>query len=269
MRDSGSMVTQQKFALVTGASSGIGKAMARRLARAGYSLLLVSERDMELTITQAVLARDFPRACVETFVADLSVPSAARRLYETLTARHPRIDVLIHDSRIGDRGSFLQETLDEQLMLLRSNVESFTVLTRLVATDMCANGEGRILTHGLVPAFHNITDHALYQATQAFVVSLSGALAEEVAGSGVTVTCLCPPPTAAHLYARGDVVRTVADLRDRPPNFDAIAETAFVALMNGELVAVPDHITTLAPMVQPKRAVSRPAPARPPLAASL
>src|SRR5215204_5320953 len=96
------MRTSSRWALVTGACTSIGKAMAARLARAGYNLVLVSDRDLELTLTHAQLSQEFPAVSIETFSADLSAPSAASRLYEAVSRRRSRIDVLVNEAWTGE-----------------------------------------------------------------------------------------------------------------------------------------------------------------------
>ncbi len=217
-----------RYALVVGSSSGIGKAMASRLARAGYNLILVSERDMELTLTQAELATEYPAISIDTFSADLSVAGSSMRLYEAISRRRPRIDVLVTESWTGDSDLFGARTLAAQLRAIRVNVEALTVLTQRVAGDMVANGGGRILTITVIQGDDPVQMAPIYPATSAFIEQYSRDLNQQLDGTSVTVTC----------------VRAALD------NLDEVAELAFDGMIRGDEIVALDgvHKTPITPL---------------------
>jgi short-subunit dehydrogenase len=240
------MSVPPRYALVAAGSSGIGKAMAHRLARSGYNLILVSDRDMELTLAQIELAHAYPSISIETFSADLGVPLAAFRLYEAVSRRHSEIEVLVNESWTGEADPTQSNSLAAQLRAIRINVEAFATLTQRVAQDMVAAGNGRILTIGHVhPAgVGGVTQ--VYPATCAFVEHFSRDLSEQLVGTGVTVTCL----RADMRQRRRPDSDPIALSRDP----EHIADLAFDGLMRGDtLVALDGSFKT--PII-PQRVVA-------------
>jgi short-subunit dehydrogenase len=224
-----------RWALLTGATTDIGKAMASRLASAGYNLVLVSERDMELTLTQAELSQEFPAVAIETFSADLSVASSALRLYEAVSRRRPRIDVLVNESWTGEFDLTETRSLSKQLKAIRINIEALTTLCQRISCDMAATGGGRILNVGFVrDGFMEPTP--IYSATCAFVEHYSRALAGELEGTGVSVTCLRAAVVAHGVRGADSLIDTKALDRD----YERVAELAFDGLMRGDEVVALD-----------------------------
>lgn len=231
-----------RFALVAGGWSGVANAMAERLARAGYNLILASDRDMDLTLTQAEFAVEFPDLSVETFSADLGAPGAAQRLYEAVSRRRPRVDVLVCDSWTGDKDMSGGRSLSAQLRAIRINVEALTVLTQQIAADMEANGEGRILTMSFVQQAANDLAVPVYRASGAFIEEYSRELNEQMKATGVTVTCLRTPIPSNAWHTR----RSSAALTEER-DLDEIAAIAFDGMLRGDALVALDgsHRTPL------------------------
>jgi short-subunit dehydrogenase len=187
------------LALVTGASSGIGADLARQLARKGHDLVLVARRQGALE----ELARELEQAgAVSTVIAmDLARPEAAARLVGEIEARGQTLDVLIDNAGFGDAADFAVAEPGRLMQMLQLNVVALTQLTRLVVPGMLARRRGRIMLVGSTAAFQPGPGMAVYFATKAFVLSLGEALAEELRGTGVTVTTLCPGATATGFAA--------------------------------------------------------------------
>jgi short-subunit dehydrogenase len=186
-------------ALVTGASSGIGADLARELARNGHDLVLVARRGDALERLARELARDGVDA--RAWPLDLAMADAADLLAARLRREAVHVDVLVNNAGFGDARSFHAASPEKLARMLRLNIEALTTLTRLLLPPMLERGHGRIMLLGSVAGFQPGPGMAVYCASKAYVLSLGEALAEEVRGTGVTVTTLCPGTTATGFAA--------------------------------------------------------------------
>ena len=190
-----------KFAVVTGASSGIGAEFARQLSARGYNLMLVARRADRLQ----ALSNSLTTEC-EIFTADLARKSECLRLADALADR--RIDLFINNAGFGDCGPFLQTDLEKELQMIETNVRALHILTKRIVQQMEEQGSGALLNvgscAGLMPAGPYM---AAYYATKAYVVSLTSAVAEELREmhSPVYVGCLCPGPVNTEFNAVANV----------------------------------------------------------------
>ncbi len=191
--------------MITGASSGFGAAFAAKLAAEGHDLVLVARRGQAM----AELARSVEeRYGVEAIVLpkDLGEPDAARDVMEDLRRRqHDRIDVLINSAGFTQFGRFAELPEDETIELLQVNIVTLVHLTRLVLPGMLERRRGVVVNLSSNAAFQPGPLMASYYASKAFVLDFSIAVAREVKGSGVTVTALCPGPTATGFQARAEM----------------------------------------------------------------
>lgn len=242
------MANARGLAVVTGASSGIGRELALLLAADGYDLVLAGRDAGALAATAAAIetASD-RRPALES--CDLARPGAAEELYERVHARGVPIEVLVNNAGIGSHGPFAASDPDGMLALVRLNVEALAHLTRLVLPDMIARGSGRVLNVASTAAFQPGPLMAAYYASKAFVLSLSVALSEETRGSGVSVSCLCPGPTRTAFHARAgmDARRMIAKM----PYFDAslVAEIGYRGMLRGKAVVIPGFINRIGAML--------------------
>jgi short-subunit dehydrogenase len=187
------MSTVRPVALVTGASAGIGKELARVLA-ADHDLILSARRVEELDALAAELRQAHGATC-HVLPADLADPAGPRALFDAVASAGLAVEVLVNNAGFGDLGPFDAADLDKLLRMVRVNVTALTELTGLFLPGMRARGRGRILNVGSVAGFQPGPIMAVYYATKAYVNSLSQSLAAEFRESGITVTCLCPGPT--------------------------------------------------------------------------
>ncbi|MEL6187617.1 MAG: SDR family NAD(P)-dependent oxidoreductase, partial [Myxococcota bacterium] len=176
-------------ALVTGASAGIGADLARLYADAGFDLVLVARRRARLE----TLAESLPVHCL-VVDADLAVSEGPARVYEAVTQAGLQVEELVCSAGLGSYGRFVELPLDRELEQVRVNVEALVALCRRFAPAMVERGHGRILNLASLASFQAGPGMATYCATKAFVLSFSEALAEELRGTGVTVTAHCPGP---------------------------------------------------------------------------
>jgi uncharacterized protein len=182
-------------ALVTGASSGIGRCLAHEFAAHGYALVLVARRAAALGDLAAQLT-DASGVPARVITADLAQPGAASGIYDRCTREGIAVDVVVNNAGVGLQGAFAELPLERQLQLIHINVTALTELTRLFLPTMLKNNSGGVLNVGSTAGFQPGPFMAVYYATKAYVVSFTEALAEELSASRLRVSCLAPGPTA-------------------------------------------------------------------------
>lgn len=192
--------TQKKLALVTGASAGIGKALAAELARNGFDLLLVARRADRLEQLAAELTAAH-KITAHTFACDLSAPDAAATIFTHVESLGLTVDALINNAGLGQNGKFHELPADTMHQVLQVNIVALTAMTRAFLPGMIARGRGHVMNVGSVAGFMPGPGMAIYYASKAFVASFSDALAIELAGTGVTMTNLCPGATESEFSA--------------------------------------------------------------------
>jgi uncharacterized protein len=224
-------------ALVTGASGGIGAELARELARHGHDLVLAARSVEKLEAGAAALAKEFGVAAV-ALRADLADPAGPQQLTAALRQRSLDIDVLVNNAGVGMHGAFAEADVAAQLKLLQLNVVSLTQLTRLLLPAMLARRAGRVMNVASTAAFVPGPFMAVYYASKAYVLSLSVALANELGGTGVTVTALCPGPTRTGFDAAAGVTGTKL-FRVGVMKADEVARVGYAGMMAGRPIVVP------------------------------
>ena len=247
--------------LITGASSGIGEALAKRFARDGHSLVLVARSVARLErLAQVLAAEHGVKAWVQP--ADLARRGAARALAIALKRRRIRVDVLVNNAGVLQQGGFTAIPSQRHRELIDLNVAAVTEMLAHFLPPMCERGHGRVLNVASIAAFQPLPMLATYAATKAFVLSLSESLSEELRDVGVTVTALCPGITATHMLTAA----TSANARlAKLPGFlvgdaDAVAEEGYRACMQGVVIKVPGAVNqavTLASRATPKGLLRR------------
>ena len=187
-------------ALITGASSGIGLELAKLFARDGYELVLVARRVERLEELGRELTQRHGVRC-HTISVDLAQPDAAAEIVRRLEGAGPAVDVLVNNAGFGVLGPLATTEPETAGRMIRVNIEALTQLTRALLPGMLARRRGRILNVASTAGFAPGPLMAVYYATKAYVISFSEALAEELRGTGVTVTVLCPGPTRTEFQA--------------------------------------------------------------------
>ena len=223
--------------LITGASSGIGWELAKCFAADGSRLVLTA-RNTEALQSLAEELRRTHKAEVVVLTADLSRPETPERIFRELEGRGIALDVLVNNAGFGAWGKFAGLPLPRQLEMLQVNITALIQLTGLVLPGMVARQRGGILNVASVAGFLPGAGMAVYYATKACVLSFTEALAEELAGTNVTATALCPGPTATNFgnVARADKARMVRLAR---MSAEAVAVCGHRAFRNKRVVAVP------------------------------
>lgn len=229
--------TRAGTALVTGASAGIGRELARLLARDGYHLVLAARDELRLQELAAELRSRWGAASI-VIPCDLGAPDGASTLMTRVAAAGLDVDVLVNNAGVGAAGAFSEVPLPRQLALLQLNVVSLTELAHRCLPAMLARRRGRILNVASTAAFQPGPFLATYYASKAYVLSLSEALAEETRGSGVTVTALCPGPTRTEFFARASM-RESTLARRAVMDAATVAAAGYAGMRRGERVVVP------------------------------
>jgi short-subunit dehydrogenase len=213
-----------EYALITGASSGIGECFARALAARKRNLVLVARSQAKLE----ALAGELRAACqvqAEPVALDLSVPGAAAQLAQLVTERKLGIDLLINNAGFGTPGEFWRVSLEREAEMVRLNVQALMELTHLLLPPMIERRHGAVINVSSTASFQPLPYSTLYAATKAFVTSFSLALSEEVRPYGLRVVTLCPGVTATNFFVAGGY-----GTRRAPGGFQAPEEVVSAAL---------------------------------------
>jgi uncharacterized protein len=221
------------WALITGASSGIGLELARLFAADHCNLVLVARNETKLNELAAEL-RAAHGVQTQVRVKDLSRTNAAQEIFEALGGTP--INILVNNAGIGFHGDFAESDLAAQTDMMQINMTALVQLTHFFLKPMLARKNGRILNVASTAAFQPGPMINVYYASKAFVYSFSYALAEELEGSGVTVTALCPGTTHTEFFVRGNFGPTRA-----PFTMDArtVAEAGYRGMLRGKRVVIP------------------------------
>ncbi len=222
--------------LVTGASSGIALELARCFAGDGCRLVLVSRKGNALEALASEL-RKAHKIQAQVITTDLAHPDAPPRLLAHLQSAGLKVDVLVNNAGIGAQGRFVELPLERQLEILQVNITSLTHLTRLLLPGMVERRRGGILNVASTAAFQPGPGMAVYYAAKAYVLSFTEALAEELAGTGVTVTASCPGPTVTNFGAAAGM-RTLGMVKKVSMSAEAVARISHQAFRRGRVVAV-------------------------------
>ncbi len=227
------MTTQT--ALITGASSGLGESFARKLAAQQWNLILVA-RSKDTLDTLAKELESTHSIHVQVIALDLSAVNATATLMKSIT--DTPIDLLVNNAGFGDFGLFQDADPIRTRQMIDLNVGALTDLTRAILPQMIERKHGRILNIASTAAFQPGPLMAVYYATKAYVLSLSEALSNELQGTGVTVTCLCPGPTRTQ-FAKNAHMGSSRLFKSRVMDASVVAETALNACFNGKPVCIP------------------------------
>lgn len=237
------MARTQKTALVTGASAGIGRELARIAAKDGHDLVLVARRRDRLEELAAELTTAHG-VHVTVINADLSDRATPATIAERLRTENKPVDFLINNAGFGNCGPFAEAVLDREVEMLHLNIRALLQLTHLFLPEMLARKSGRILNVASVAGFLPGPYMATYYASKAFVLSFTEALAYELGGTGVTITASCPGPTATEFSSVAG--STKANLfRLSVAGAAPVALHAYRAMMAGKVVALPGLMNKL------------------------
>ncbi len=245
-------------ALITGASSGIGLELASVAARDRHDLVLLARNRERLDSIGRGLQEEFG-VRVSILAKDLREPAAPAEIGRELADRRIAVDVLVNNAGIGLYGFFANTTLDRELEMIQVNVAALTHLTKIFLPAMLERKSGRILNLASTAAFQPGPIMAVYYATKAYVLSFSEALANETAGTGVTVTALCPGPTRTEFQRRAGIGRIPLVRAPLVSEAANVAREGWDAMKRGKRVVVPgiaNRALVQAERITPRRLVT-------------
>lgn len=250
---------QDQTALITGASGGIGLELARVFAQADCNLVIVARSEQKLADLAAELEAKHG-ITVNVIVKDLSEPASPDEIYAELQAKGISIDILVNNAGFADYGLFAQSDLDKQLRMMQVNMVTLTHLTRLLVPGMIERGQGKILNLASTAAFQPGPLMSVYYATKAYVLSFSEAIANELKDAGVTVTALCPGPTASGFQTRANMEDSKLVNNQEIMDAATVARAGYQGLMAGDTVVIPglkNRLLALVPRFLPRDMVAQ------------
>jgi uncharacterized protein len=216
------------LAIVTGASSGIGRELAAVAAQEGFHLLVAADTPLD----DAIAYFKTLGATVEAVQCDLATREGADQVLRAVRGRH--VTALLANAGHGLGGAFLDQKFDDVMHVIETNISGTIYLVHEIGRQMRDAGEGRILFTGSIAGYMPGSYAAVYNATKAFVDSFALALRNELKDSGVTVTCLMPGVTDTEFFARADMMDTKVGVQENKANPAVVARIGFDAMMNGE-----------------------------------
>jgi uncharacterized protein len=233
----------KKWVLITGGSSGIGFELSKIFGREGFSLVLVARHEERLQ----EIAKEFLATGTETKIiaADLLDKNSPEEIFNQLQRENIFISVLVNNAGFGRQKSFAKALLPEQLEMIEVNVSSLVHLTHLFVQPMLARREGKILNVASTASFQPGPFMSIYYASKAFVFSFSYALADELEGTGVIVTALCPGPTDTSFQKRAGRIHSQNALRFWMMTAREVAEAGYRGLMAGKRIVIPGFLNKL------------------------
>jgi short-subunit dehydrogenase len=220
-----------RFAIVTGASSGIGYELSNVCARQGFDLLVAADTPDINAAAESFRAHG---VSVQALFVDLATLSGVDQLYAAAQGR--QVDALLANAGHGLAKGFLDQSFDDVRHVIDTNITGTIYLIQKVGHDMRARGSGRILITGSIAGFMPGTYQAVYNGTKAFIDSFSFALRAELKDTGVTVTCLMPGATETDFFARADLLDTKLGQQEKDDPAD-VAKVGFDAMMRGDIVS--------------------------------
>src|SRR5262245_41018347 len=229
------------WVVITGASSGIGKALAYEFAAGGFNLLLVGRNEAAL---RRVVAECTSRYKIDTefLTADLSRSESVDGLITALEAKPRQYEVLVNNAGFGIHGDFASSDIDQNIQLIHVQLTAALRLTKALLPSMIARHSGRILNVGSVYSFSPVPMQSVYSACKAFLLSFSSALKNELVGTGVTVTVFCPGITQTEFRSRAGIQEKK---KGSGMSAEAAARIAYAATLRGKHIVVPGFLNRL------------------------
>jgi uncharacterized protein len=228
-----------KLALITGATSGIGHALARYHAKQGGDLIIAADHKDSLEKTKKELENDF-KVEVHAIPADLSKMDGAQKLYDEVKKRNLEVSYLINNAGVGGQGDMIERKLQDDINMIVLNIVSYVTLTHLFAKDMAERGGGKILNVGSIAGFIPGPKQAVYHATKAFINSFSQAVNQELKAKHVSCTVLCPGYVDTDIVEKAGLDGTLL-VQTPPAAPETVARVGYNAMMSEKLVVINEY----------------------------
>ena len=230
-------MNQNKTALITGASGGIGYEFAKLLAKDRYNLVLVARSEEKLQQVKNELEAKF-KISAKVITKDLSKIGAVDEIYNELEKEKIAIDILINNAGFGDFGKFTETNWKKEAEMIQLNIITLTHLTKVILKGMVERKSGNILNLASTTSFQPCPLMAVYGATKAYVLSFSEALANELKGTGVTVTALCPGPTKTNFSNKANMQNTKLFNDKKLSSSEEVAKCGYEAMKKSKTVVI-------------------------------
>jgi short-subunit dehydrogenase len=227
----------KRTALITGASSGFGVEFAKNFAKDGYDLVLIARRLDRLNSLSDELKNKY-KINIIVLSKDLNKMEEVQSIYDTLQKEKIHIDFLVNNAGLGDFGNFHESEWSKDEQMLNVNIKSLTKLTYLFVKPMVEKGFGRILNVASTAAFQPGPLLAVYFATKAYVLSFSEAISNELKGTGVTVTILCPGASESEFLSVAKLEDSMLFKRKRVPSSKEVADFGYEEMMKGSMTVI-------------------------------
>jgi uncharacterized protein len=224
-------------ALITGASGGIGLEFAKIFAANKNNLVIVARSEQKLSQLADEIRKEFG-VTVKVIAADLCDMNAVEEIYNTCKAEDIQIDYLVNNAGFGDFGFFIESDWKKTEQMIDLNIKSLTYMSRLFAPEMVAKKSGKILNVASTAAFQPGPTMAVYYATKSYVLFLSEAMSNELKGTGVTVTCLCPGATVSGFQVAAAMEESALVKGKKLPTSKEVALFGYKAMMKGKLTVI-------------------------------
>jgi uncharacterized protein len=239
-----------KTVLITGASTGIGYELGKIYSKQGYNLVLVARNEKKLQEVAEEYKAQSGAKSVLLFPLDLSIPGSAQTLFDFTVKEKLDIDILINNAGFGSNGEFWKLPLDNEVGMIRLNIESLVHLCYLFIKPMITKKQGMILNVGSTAGFQPGPYMSNYYATKAYVLHFTEGLAEEAKPYNVQISVLCPGPTITDFFQRAGMSNTDLLKSALIPKMSAkeVAEYGFQQFHKGKLIIVPGWINKLTPI---------------------
>ncbi|BCU80340.1 short-chain dehydrogenase [Polycladomyces abyssicola] len=244
--------------LITGASGGIGYELAKRFARDGHDLILVARSEDKLRQLAEELSRTHG-VKADVVPQDLADPSGPDAVIRSVREQGWNVEILVNNAGFGLYGFFAETDWQKEMDMIQVNITALTHLTKHFLPDMIQRGRGKILNVASTASFQPGPLMAVYYATKAYVLSFSEAIANELKGTGVTVTALCPGPTETGFITRANLEQSKLFRINKVMDPATVAEIGYRGLMRGDRIVIPGlHNWLLAQSVRflPRKAVT-------------
>lgn len=249
---------KEGYALITGASSGIGYELAKVLAKDGKNIVIVARSQDKLEELKTEIENKYGTS-VRVLPKDLSNPNAPQEIFSELEKDGVNVDVLVNNAGYCVYGMFSETDLQKELEMIQVNATSLIHLTKLFLKGMLENKSGSILNVASLCAFLPAPLESIYCATKSYVLHFSEALANELQGTGVSITCLCPGLAKTEFHKRAHMENTKVGKRKM---MDAanVAEAGYKALKRGKVIVIPGLQYKFAPLlarVAPRNVITK------------
>ncbi|MET4655984.1 MULTISPECIES: SDR family oxidoreductase [unclassified Exiguobacterium] len=248
----------QKTVLITGASGGIGKELADRFAQDGYNMVLVARNEAKIL----ELATDYQMTHgvdVTVIAKDVATPGVPQEIFNELQQKKIHVDYLINNAGFGLYGAFLETDLEQEMNMIEVNIKAVTVMTKLFLPGMVQRNRGGVMNVSSMVGFFPGPLMSVYHATKSYVLSFTEALENEVSGTNVTVTALCPGLTATGFVDRAGMGKSNM-LQGKVMEAGRVAEIGYRGFLKGQTLIIPgtqNRIISFIPRLLPRKRLTR------------